>query len=269
VIFSYFGPPERKLLGTLARTKRLKARGAAVLLCNPLGEEAVRAHRSYRVLATQLAQLGYDVLRFDYGNTGDSMGESEGASVDGWLTDIERASAQLRSATNGRPLVVVGLRFGATLAALAAARRNLKLRHLALWDPVIDGTAYLRALGDAHDEYMRGEVGDATWSRRAPRRTETPSEALGMPISATLASELRGIDLTKETLQAEQITVVSTSTDEPRLDALRDRLSAQRNATWLPVTSRTPWNSDAVLNSQVVPMDILERLIARIEESCP
>jgi pimeloyl-ACP methyl ester carboxylesterase len=269
VIFSYFGPEGRKLLGTLSRTKRLKARGAAVLLCNPLGEEAVRAHRSYRVLATQLAQLGYDVLRFDYGNTGDSMGESADASIDGWLTDIDRAGAELRSATNGRPLVAVGLRFGATLAALAAARRNLRLRHLALWDPVVDGSAYLRALGDAHDEYMGAEVGDAAWSRRAPARTETPSEALGMPISATLAAELRGIDLTKEPLQAEHVTVVSTSTDEPRLDALRSQVSARRNVAWLPVTSRTPWNSDAVLNSQVVPMDIIERLIARIEECSP
>lgn len=267
--FSYFGPDDRQLFGALSRTKRLKARSASVLLCNPFGEEAVRAHRSYRVLATQLAQLGFDVLRFDYSGTGDSMGDAVDASVEDWLADIDHAGAELRASTNGRAVVAVGLRLGGTLAALASSRRGMKLRHLVLWDPVVSGAAYVRALRDAHDEYMRSELGAAAWARRSPQRPEMPSEALGMPISSRLLAELESIDLTKEESLAEQITVVSTSGDEPQLDALRGRLTALRNTKWLSLTSRTPWNSDAVLNSQVVPMDIIERIIARIEESCP
>src|SRR5882757_6389331 len=51
VSIEYFGA-KQQLLGSLHQPQRLRARSTAVLLCNPFGEEAARAHRSYRVLAT-------------------------------------------------------------------------------------------------------------------------------------------------------------------------------------------------------------------------
>src|SRR4051812_43750768 len=61
----YFGAPERRLLG-LFHPSATAVRGArAVLLCNPFGQEAVRSHRVYRVLAERLARGGIAVLRFD------------------------------------------------------------------------------------------------------------------------------------------------------------------------------------------------------------
>jgi uncharacterized protein len=99
-----------------------------VLLCNPFGEEAARAHRIYRVLATQLERSGYSVLRFDYSGTGDSMGESGDVSVIGWLDDIALAANELTLAVGARKLVAIGLRLGGTLAALAALRGKVHLR---------------------------------------------------------------------------------------------------------------------------------------------
>src|SRR5262249_23612523 len=53
VRIDYFGA-QHQLLGALHRPQRLRPRSTAVLLCNPFGEEASRAHRMFRVLATQL-----------------------------------------------------------------------------------------------------------------------------------------------------------------------------------------------------------------------
>jgi hypothetical protein len=52
----------------------LDAPGAAVLLCNPFGQEAIRCHRAFRLLSARLASSGIPSLRFDYFGTGDSPG---------------------------------------------------------------------------------------------------------------------------------------------------------------------------------------------------
>jgi pimeloyl-ACP methyl ester carboxylesterase len=238
-----------------------------VLLCNPFGEEASRAHRIYRVLATQLERSGYSVLRFDYRGTGDSMGDAADASVAEWLADVELAAEELRGG-GAKKLVAVGLRLGGTLAALATSRGNLRLRHLVLWDPVVDGAAYLRELAAAHRTYMRSEMGEA-WPDRLPvDAAGVPAEALGTPISPALAAELGAIDLLGEELRTEHVTVVSTG-GSPAADRLRARLAGSGTARWIDVAGSAAWNSDAALNASVVPMDVVQAVIARVEELSP
>lgn len=262
----HFGPPARPLLGTLHSPQRLRPRSAAVLLCNPFGEEAARAHRMYRVLATQLERSGYSVLRFDYGGTGDSMGESEDVDLAGWLADIERAAEELRGG-QPRKLVAIGLRLGGTLAALATARGALRLRHLILWDPIVSGTAYLRELATQHRAYMRHELG-ADWNDDlAISAAGFPREALGVPISDGLAAELAAIELAAEELRTEHVTVLSTS-PAPALDRLRQRL-APATTRWIDLPGSPSWNSDAALNAQVAPMEIVQAVVARVEELSP
>lgn len=237
-----------------------------MLLCNPFGEEAARAHRIYRVLATQLERSGFAVLRFDYGGTGDSLGESAEVSVEGWLADVASAADELATASGAKKLVAVGLRLGGTLAALATSRGRLRLRHLVLWDPVVDGAGYLRELAAMHRSYMRQEMGALDWEDRLPVSLDgAPAEALGSPISAGLAAELRAIDLVVEELRTDHVTVVSTREPEA-LARLRARLGA---AAWIELPGSAAWNSDSALNSQVVPMDVVQAMVARIEELSP
>ena len=262
-----FGPAGRRLLGTLHTPGRLRQRSAAVLLCNPFGEEAARAHRIYRVLATQLERSGYTVLRFDYSGTGDSMGESEAASVATWLEDVEVAADELRRGAGNRKLVAVGVRLGATLAGLASARNGTRLRHLVLWDPIVDGPAYLRELTEAHRSYMRHEMG-AAWHDRLPVSADgAPSEALGTPIAPALAAELAAIDLAGAELRSDHVTVISTA-PSPALERLRQRLGGT-GARWIDQAESPAWNSDAALNASVVPKEIVQAVLTRIEEVSP
>jgi pimeloyl-ACP methyl ester carboxylesterase len=264
VSFEYFGVSQQ-LLGALHYPQRLRPRSTAVLLCNPFGEEASRVHRTYRVLATQLERAGYACLRFDYSSTGDSLGDTRAATVDGWIGDIAIAAERLRTATGATRLAVVGLRFGATLAMLASARSELRMRHLLLWDPVVEGAAYLRELVVQHRAYMRDEIG-LRWRDHLAIVDEIPAEALGAPIGPSLGGQIAAIDLAATVPGADHVTVITTRLT-PDLERLRPVLPPA--ARWVEMAESPAWNTDAALNAMTVPMDIVQTLIARIEEISP
>ena len=237
-----------------------------MLLCNPFGEEAARAHRIFRVLAMQLERAGYAALRFDYSGTGDSLGDSAAATVDAWVGDVLAAGERLRAVTGASRVAVVGLRFGATLAILASARGDLRPRQLVLWDPVVDGVAYLRELVAQHRAYMRAEIGPGWRDRLQIAADGTPAEVLGAPIGPVLGGQIASIDLTEVAPRSEQLTVITTRAT-PELERLRPRLLA--STRWLELAESPAWNTDAALNAMTVPMDIVQAIVARIEESCP
>ncbi len=116
----WFGPESRPLYGWVSRPAGGVARGGAIL-CPPMGEEGRAAHRTFRRLAEELAEVGIVALRFDYDGTGDSAGlQDEPDRVQSWLASVEAARQYLLDL--GAPSVAaVGMRLGATLAASHAA----------------------------------------------------------------------------------------------------------------------------------------------------
>ncbi|MCP9469226.1 MAG: alpha/beta hydrolase [Nitrospira sp.] len=120
--------------------------GEAWLFCHPFAEEKLWAHRVYVSFARILAARGAWVLRFDMMGNGDSEGRFSDISVETMLGDIECAVAQLSRlsgiATN---VGLLGLRLGATLAALTAEQRS-HIGKLVLWDPIVDGAKYMQEL---------------------------------------------------------------------------------------------------------------------------
>ncbi len=264
VSIEYFG--DRRLLGALHLAQRLQPKSSAVLLCNPFGEEASRSHRTFRVLATQLERAGYSALRFDYTGTGDSAGSSEDVTVAGWLEDIEAAAARLQAASGAARVSIVGLRFGATLAALATLRGALRPRQLVLWDPIVLGRTYLAELAAQHQAYMREELGPGWTDRRGLRSDGSPAEALGAPISGELATELAAIDLGAITPATDVCSVIATR-PSPGAERLRARLPT--TTQWLELPETTSWNSDAALNAMLVPMNVVQAVITQIEKGSP
>ncbi len=267
----FFDAHGRKLLGAVHLPTRLRARSVAVLLCNPFGEEAARAHRAYRVMARKFEEAGYAAMRFDYSGTGDSSGEITDVGVDIWLDDIAAAAEELRRESGSSRIVLVGLRFGATLAALCAQRGTFRAAHTLLWDPVVDGTRYLRELGDAHDAYMDAEMG-----RQSPVKNriggELPAveltEVLGTPISAALHAQLAAIDLARDTPPTNMTTILCTQ-PTPDLQRLRAHWSEASRLHWIDLAGSDAWNSDAALNNAIVPMHEILAVISRIEACHP
>jgi alpha-beta hydrolase superfamily lysophospholipase len=120
------------------------ARATTVVLCPPIGYDAMLTHRTYRHLAERLSALGFHVLRFDYHGTGDSSGrQNEPGRVGAWMASIDAAIDYSRARTGIRRTCLFGVRSGALLAATAANRRD-DVSTLVLWAPGQSGRSYVR-----------------------------------------------------------------------------------------------------------------------------
>ena len=137
----YFGPSASYLFGAYHPPLNGNRR-EGIVLCNPFGQEYMRAHRSLRRLAINLSAQGYAVLRFDYRGTGDSAGTLEGVTAQDWQDDIGTAVQELMDVAAVPKVSLLGLRVGALLAAQVAAK-NSKIARLVMWDPIISGQAYI------------------------------------------------------------------------------------------------------------------------------
>ncbi len=121
-------------------------RSTAFLFCPPFGEEMLWTRLVYVNFARELARRGYPVLRFDYRGTGDSDGEFEDSTVETYLSDIRCALGVLAEKSGpASGTALLGLRFGATLAALTAEAVP-EVRRLVLWSPIVNGAAYMQEL---------------------------------------------------------------------------------------------------------------------------
>jgi pimeloyl-ACP methyl ester carboxylesterase len=120
-------------------------RDTATVLCTGLRRDASNAHRPFRMLADQLAASGYPTLRFDYLGTGDSYDAERREHWAAWQQNIAAAADHVLAGTGARHVVLIGLRAGAALAALAAASRP-DVAGLVLLDPVLRGKPYVTQL---------------------------------------------------------------------------------------------------------------------------
>ncbi|HEY6432915.1 MAG TPA: alpha/beta fold hydrolase, partial [Acetobacteraceae bacterium] len=184
----YFGTRQHRLFGIYEPARQSGAHAA--VLCYPFGAEYVSAHRSMRQLATLLSAAGYHVLRFDYYGTGDSAGEMTDATLCDWISDIKIAVDELRSMTNSNRITLIGLRLGATLAAMAVATLN-EIDALVLWDPVVFGPDYLDELG------VDNTVAEPA---HAPRVGRSPVmdygyQVGGFPLTFGMSREIATLDL--------------------------------------------------------------------------
>jgi exosortase A-associated hydrolase 2 len=117
----------------------------AIVMCHPLGEEKLWAHRVFVSFARDLAAAGFAVVRFDFRGEGDSDREFERTSLETRIEDAGLAVDAVRALNPSAEVIMVGLRLGATIALAAAIRRG-DVARVVLWDPVVDGAAYMQTV---------------------------------------------------------------------------------------------------------------------------
>ncbi len=152
-VHGFFDAGAHRLFGVLHPVDAPARRHTGVVLVHPFMEERQDAHPFLRNLAISLQRSGFPALRVDLYGCGDSAGESTDGTVEAWIDDIVYASARLRREAGVSHVALLGLRFGAALAAVAAQRAEA--RALALIAPVLRGREYVMEMLRA---YIAGEM---------------------------------------------------------------------------------------------------------------
>src|SRR5262245_42748506 len=182
----YFGASARPLFGLHHPPQRRVRRRTGVVVCQPFGQEYMRAHRALRELAQEAGETGFHALRFDYFGTGDSSGHGDDVDLARWHDDLALAVEEMKETAAVSSVALVGLRLGATIAAEFAARRQ-DVATLVLWDPVIHGRSHLEEL----DATQRRWLAD----HPAVPATSDVDEVLGFPLPDRVRRSIGSIDL--------------------------------------------------------------------------
>ena len=258
-----FGSPGRVLFGAYHAAADSGRLVRAALLCNPFGQEAIRIHRLYRVLADRLARDGIHVLRFDYFATGESDGADAEGDMRGWIEDLLVANTELQHRSSCSQVLWCGIRLGGTLAAMASARATPSPDGLLLWDPVIDGRHYREQLANDHARMIQQGFD------RQPVGVELrpANEALGFAMGAEMNRQLLALrpdDLL--VARARRISIVASPQDES-LRLAEKFASPDRTGVAIPFEHQFEWASPDAMNSALVPPAALQLLLSQITES--
>jgi uncharacterized protein len=265
----HFGPAERSLFGLFHPAEGASSDDRAVLLCNPFGQEAVRSHRIYRVLAERLARGGIAVLRFDYHATGDSPGADCDGDIAGWVLDTRTALRELARRSGARQVICVGARLGAVMAARAATRLA-ELHRLVLWDPIVSGPDYLGLLRLRHVEALESSFGlsDPEWHvKLANDATAFVDESMGFALSPTLRQQIRQVGAHSLPLPPGMQVQVIAPPDDAAVVAWVATFAMRGIASQQWSLERSfDWTAEEERNSPLVPPGALALLMSSIRD---
>ena len=212
----YFGSAQQPLFGA-HHPPRGAPRDSAVLLCYPLPQEYGSVHWAFRRLAMSLAQRGFHVLRFDYRGTGDSSGEVRDATFEAMVESATLAVDELRDVSGARRVSVVGMRFG---AAVAARLPSTHLREVVLWEPILSGREHLDELRRVHATRELGWL-----LPKAKYAVGEPEDLLGYPLHDVVRRSITAVDLRSGPYAAATGFSIVASADGPESRALETALA--------------------------------------------
>lgn len=241
-----------------------------VVLCPPFGQEAVRSHRMFRVLAERLSRQGFATLRFDFHGTGDSDGDGLEASIRHWSRDVLAADAELRRRSACSKVSWIGLRLGATIAALASGDARLNPDSLLLVDPIVIGADWLRELRESNVTALRQVYGlpQSEWSSLHKLIVEeSATESVGFPLTESFKSEIAELDESIFAATRCRRLVYLIGRDDPGTLRLR-RMAPVANisAAWVQVPESN-WKFDDPANASMVPSQLLAAVVAALSDA--
>jgi pimeloyl-ACP methyl ester carboxylesterase len=213
--------------------KRVENTG--IVFCHPVGWEKQYSYRAYAQFGRHLADSGYYCLRFDAQGFGDSDGELVDATIASQVDDTLDAIELLREETSCTRFVLIGVRLGAAVAALAAVDDSVRenIDGLVLVSPVTNGKNYWR-------EWLRsmrlgrmslGQSSVKTSELLAMLECEGAVEMDGEFVSRSFVEDLKSVDLASQISAFRGACLISElqsgGSDPKNLDSLVNALKAR------------------------------------------
>jgi alpha/beta superfamily hydrolase len=181
----FVGPTDSRLFLVEHVPEGAPARGG-VVICPPICADFVRNYRREVLLGRELAARGIAVARFHYRGTGNSDGDASELTFDGMRDDALAARAELASRHGVGDVALVGTRFGALVAAAAAA---LAPAPTVLVEPVPSAARFLREgsrAGLAHQANVGGPAAKTSAQLLAELDETGVVEVLGHSVGRSL-----------------------------------------------------------------------------------
>ena len=158
------------------------------VVCHSLGLEQIWFGDLEVATARALAASGRPVLRFHGQGYGDSEGDAADVRVATHLRDARDAVEVLREHTGVREVGLVGARFGAAVALVVGC--EIRASRVAMWDPVVDGAAYVRTLARTAAITMLTTAGEARDAAMEALDEQDELDVSGGSLSKTLLDDV-------------------------------------------------------------------------------
>jgi len=239
----------RRLFAILHRPASHASQRPAFLFCHPFAEEKKNSHRCFVDLARAMAAEGAGVLRLDFFGCGDSEGDFGESTIATRLADIRAGLAALRREFPESEIGLLGLRLGATLAAVVAGE-DTSVRYSVLIEPVLEGRAYFAA--DLRRMLIKQMMTDGRSHldrRDILARLERGQGQLdfdGYTVSGALYRELVDLDLRRSPMPGGRVLLVQIAPRQALSQAIEQAAAACRAAravvAVVPLVMPPVWN---------------------------
>ena len=233
------------------------AYGSGIVLCNPWGQEHIRAYGTMRFLAKRLQKAGHHVLRFDYYGCGDSGGDFTDASVDQWCQDTMMVVEELKTLSGVSTVTLLGARLGAVVASLVAAERP-DIDRLVLWDPIIDTASYVAEMV----EQSRADGVDvpAEWPHGDDDRLV---DVDGSPVTREMGVCIAQASIDISTWRSIRSVLLIASNQPLAGYASLARLSAEQELEFAALEHPWPyaWSAEGDFETRAIPLDAIDAIV--------
>jgi hypothetical protein len=224
-------------------------------------------------LCEAAAAAGAPALQFDYSGVGDSAGEFARASLEVWIDDVLRATAELVERSGARQISIVGLRLGAALAIEALRRAGPRVprpvKSVFLWDPILSGGEFLDVARRFQGLFLSDAVRFTPRALRARRMNDSAGDdqCVGYAYPTALRLSLARLDVRRDAWPSVGVRAVLS---EPSNTWNRQRVqleSAHGNVvTDLLQDSEASWSEYALHERTLRAGPVVSRIVERLVE---
>lgn len=220
-----------------------------VIVCPPFFDEYQRCYRALANLGSVCASTpdGPHVMRIDYSGTGEAHGTLEDIRLIDWLADIDAAIEEGIELTGAQQVIIVGVRFGATLASQCTHR---SISHYLFWDPIDTGNAFLESVEKFNTHIKTNHV---SYARDFNRKLEKIPYVC-FKLNQKLRDDIKSINTGKLFADSPEKVFITTTCPPPsKTDNLPERVFSGYSYDWPPFHQ-----------GNLIPKQVLEQLSRKI-----